>query len=242
MSKLFKPTSLPGKDSLRSWFSPSRWQGVDNKDRYDLAGWVTTTGNPFGTNGAPSWSVGGLNSVQNALLFDGVDDSLDRPVPASVIGDDVAFTMIFAAQVVGLTSVLHPLVSLCGGSVANGVFAVGAHDSGAWYCSKRGDGADTATSLTGGTVDNDPHVFAVIHTGTATTLRVDATTPISAAAQDKLTMTTPSKVMLGHTSAQGAPTDSYGNVKIGDVAIYAGALTDPTLAHIIKAMRNAYDL
>jgi len=229
---------------------PTGTYNADDNWRSVISTWTGHRGNVYdGASGSESVRpfVDTLNG-RPAIRTDGTARYLRTTTSALstalVGGSDTPLTIVFAGQYNGsLTPTNYaPAIGLCDGSAGNaGFFTFGVDPSGAWRCGKRGDTGGTVNQ-TGGTADNDEHVFAITQSGTTVSLEVDKTSVISGAAQN-VTSVTAQYVMLGLLSIPGtSPTEFYGDWTIGEVAFYTGAQSAAVIDRASQNLLNFYGL
>src|SRR5690606_22985228 len=182
--------SIWSRRGRRQGFNPGSVSGVlcygFVESASDAASYPDLTGNGHvfaqGTADArPTFNATALNG-RPGLVFDGTDDVLvcTTSLAADLIGgDDNACSVVLVASI---TSTAGTLVVLGVGNSGtnNPSCLLGRHASGAYRLIKQGNagGSDSVEAI-GGTVNTNPHVFAVVSTESSIALYVDGESIIS---------------------------------------------------------------
>lgn len=242
-NRLWDPRQLPGRAKLVSFWDPSL-HSTAAKDRKDRVTWASTTGGTLGTNTAPSFSGSAFGGPAHGFDFNGTDDSLDRAVPASILGNDVALSVVGALIADDVTSE-RPFWSISGGSTVPGVFLLG-FLSGKLIASKRGETGGTQLLTSSATFSTGTvYQICFVHFGTTSDLYVNGAASgwTTANTQDAPSaITAPTKLMLGHCSRQGGTPDTYYDGKLGAFATFAGALVAREIAAQSQACMRRHGL
>lgn len=103
------------------------------------------------------------------------------------------------------------MISFCDGSASGAAFwdfGV-ATTTGKWRSRKRADSGGTIVCDSATTADNNPHVFELLQSGTAITMKVDGTTVLSAVSQNTTPTVTCQFVRIGGLSISGTPPNEF---------------------------------
>ncbi len=187
--------------------------------------------------------INGYPSLRGDGISKRIHTNTNALSTALIGGNDTAFTLIFIAQCRNISpSAFSPVISLCDGSAGNsGFFAFGVETSGEWNVKKRGDSAGTIQT-TSGTADTNPHIFEIIHTGTAVSLLIDGSIIINSFIQDVPTVTARFIMLLGSSVPGLPPTEFYGDWDIGEVLCYSGVLNTDARTYNRQYLKNRYGI
>lgn len=187
----------------------------------------------------PLVALTGVNG-RPALGFDGVGNRLkcfDAAFATALLGgSDTPVTVFVVGKIIGAASGNHPLFGISYDALGTAQLSLRCLTN-QWVSIKRGD-SDASDTRSGGTSDNNPHVFELVHFGTTVSVLVDGSLVISAAAQDRATCTV-AAVTLGSMLSVA---NVFGQVAIGEVITYAGALTSDQRLGVRNYCKGAWAL
>src|SRR5690606_33529455 len=241
--------SIWSRRGRRQEFNPGLVSGVLRygfvESAGDSASYPDLTGNGHvfaqGTADArPTFNATALNG-RPGLVFDGTDDVL---VCTTSLASDLIGGEDNACSVVLVASITSTALTRAGWGVGNSgtnnpICVVERHTSGAYRLIKQGNaGGSDSVEATGGTVDTNPHVIAVVSTESSIALYVDGGSIISTEAN--IGEMTVNRVALGALTR--VATTLFCVTVIAADAFYNRAITDDERQYLERGYAARYGM